>query len=269
MPPRYRIEGVNYRPREERDRYLATGDWIDCTIGEMLRRAARKTPDKTAVVGHDSDLTFREVDEASEKFAAGLLTTGMKPGDRMMFQVGTVTEFFSVFYGCFKAGVIPVCTLPQFREIEMEALARRSGATAYIVQADVNPSFDQLAFARRMRERLPQITSLYVVRGKAGSGEHSLSAIVERFTATEARVITRPHDPDPEDVAALQLSGGSTGLPKLIPRFHAEYLGSTNSLCRRYELGPDDKTLWTLPLIHNAGGIFAVLPMALDSRTTS
>ena len=171
MSPRYVIDGVRYRERHERDRFVANGDWIDSTAGEALRQSARIDPDKVAVVGHDRDLTFRELDEASEKVAAGLLASGLRPSDRALFQIGTVTEFFTAFFGCFKAGVVPVCTLPQYREIEMEALAKRSGAKAFFVQADVNPSFDQTGFARKLQQRVPALTHLIVVRGKAAPGE--------------------------------------------------------------------------------------------------
>ena len=268
MPPRHAIEGVHYRSRQECDVYLSNGDWIDATAGEVLRRAARNQPDKVAVVGHDRDLTFRELDDQSEAIAAGLLSSGLRPGDRALYQIGTVTEFFTALYGCFKAGIVPVCTLPQFREIEMEALALKSGAKGYLVQADVNPAFDQLAFARRLRTKVPQLTHLYVVRGQAGPGEFSLAAFERNIAPAEARELVRPHDPDPEDVAAFQMSGGSTGLPKIIPRYHAEYLGSAAAIARRWELTGDDKSLWTLPLIHNAGVLIVVLPMALDCRTT-
>ena len=150
MAPRYPIEGVKYRSQQERERFLANGDWINCTAGDALRRAALNTPEKTAVIGHDCDMTFAELDAASESVAAGLIDTGLRPGDRAMFQIGNVVEFFTAFFGCFKAGVIPVATLAVYREIEMEALSRRSGAKAFFVQADVHPTFDQLAFARKI-----------------------------------------------------------------------------------------------------------------------
>lgn len=268
MPARHAIAGVRYRPRTDWDAHIASGDWLDCTAGEILRRAAAREPEKVAVVGHDRDLTFRELDDASESVAAGLFQSGLKPGDRALFQIGTVTEFFVALFGCFKAGIVPVATLPQFREIEMEALGRRSGAKAYFVQADVSPGFDQVAFARRMRERLPDVTHLVVVRGTGERGELTMSEMVRWISPAAAREIVRPHAPDPEDVAIFQMSGGSTGLPKIIPRFHAEYLGSAAALSRRWELTGDDKALWTLPLIHNAGVLIVVLPMAIDCRTT-
>lgn len=268
MAPRFTIDGIRYRSDSECATHLSSGDWIDCTIGEMLRRAAARAPEKTAVVGHDGDLTFCELDEASEVAAASLVTAGLRPGDRAVFQIGTVPEFFTALFACFKAGVVPVATLPQFREIEMEALSRRSGAKAYFVQADVHPSFDQVAFARSMQQRIPDLAHLIVVRGTAGPGELDLRLLQTATSLSRARDIVRPYDPGSEDVAMFQMSGGSTGLPKLIPRYHAEYLGHARAISRRYELTEDDKSLWSLPLIHNAGMVYVVLAMAIFCRTT-
>ncbi|HVZ52399.1 MAG TPA: AMP-binding protein, partial [Pseudolabrys sp.] len=60
---------------------------------------------------------------------------------------------------------------------------------------------------------------------------------------------------------------GSTGVPKIIPRMHAEYLGSCASWSARHKLGPDDVCLWALPLIHNAGMIVMLFPSLLARRS--
>jgi non-ribosomal peptide synthetase component E (peptide arylation enzyme) len=65
----------------------------------------------------------------------------------------------------------------------------------------------------------------------------------------------------------LQLSGGSTGLPKVIPKYNGEYLASTEALSRRFGVGEDDVTLWALPLIHNAGMLYVVMPTVVFRRT--
>jgi non-ribosomal peptide synthetase component E (peptide arylation enzyme) len=271
MAPRFPIPGVDYRAEAERDRFLATGDWLNLTAGEALRQAAADCPDKRAVIGHDGTLTFSELDARTEQLAAGLLAAGLRPGDRAVFQVGAVKEFFVALFACYKAGIIPVCTLAQYRELEIGPLAERSGAVAFFVQADVHPSFDQVAFARRMREAVPALKHLVVLRGGAvldyGPDEYDMEALADAVAPGGARALVAPFDPNPEDVVALQMSGGSTSLPKIIPRMHGEYLGATRALARRYELTDRDTSLWTLPLIHNAGMLFVVLPMALERRT--
>ena len=143
------------------------------------------------------------------------------------------------------------------------ALARRSGATAYFVQGDVHPSFDQCAFARRMMSQVPELAHLVVVRGIAGPGELDMHSMQSRLSPAAAREIVRPSDPGIEDVAMFQMSGGSTGLPKLIPRYHAEYLGHARAIAQRYGLTEDDKALWSLAMSEHRISEYALVLMGV------
>ena len=177
MDRRFAIDGVRYRSREDIDRYLQTGDWLDFTAGEALRAAALERPGKTAIVGHDGQLTFSILDQRSESLAASLIEAGLQPGDRALFQIGVVKELFVLLYACFKAGIVPVCTLPQHRDIEIGHLAKRSQARALFVQGDVHPTFDQLGFSRRMKAAISTIEYLGATRGAAASDELALDNI--------------------------------------------------------------------------------------------
>mgnify|MGYP001063300359 CR=1 FL=1 len=263
--PHYPMPGVTYRTPEEAKRQIAAGHWLDYNIGDSLRRTAKASPDKTAIVDAESTRTFADIDARSESVAASLLVLGLRPGDCALFQVGTCNEFFDAFYGCLKAGIVPVCTLPQYRIAEMRHFGERANAKAIFVQADVNPNFDQVAFARELAEVVPSMTHVIVVRGSGGT--QSLAEMATAFDIETARAKTAHVTPGVLDVAVFQLSGGSTNLPKIIPRMHGEYLGSARQLGECYELTGDDVTLWSLPLIHNAGTIFAVLPVSVDGRT--
>jgi non-ribosomal peptide synthetase component E (peptide arylation enzyme) len=263
---RFPIDGVTYHPAGEADVYRRSGSWIWCTLGDMLRDAAAAKPDITYIAADDGVLTFADVDAQSESLAAALIEIGLKPGDRAIFQVGTVKEIVVALFGCFKASVVPVCTLPQYREIEIGQLAHLSGAKAYFVQADFSPTFDLAAFARRIMREHQGLTTLIVTRGQADPGEYDLSELAHRYSREQARARTRDVDPLPGDVALFQLSGGSTGVPKIIPRMHAEYLGSSQSWNVRHGLRDDDVSLWALPLIHNAGMLLMLVASVLGRR---
>ena len=267
MAPRYPINGVNYRPAADKERHLASGAWLDMTAGDALRSAAAALPDKAAVIAEDGTCTFGELDALSESLAASLLQAGLRPGDCDAFQIGAVKEIFVALYGCFKAGILPLCTLPQYREIEIGSLGERAGATAYFVQGDVAANFDQIAFARRMLQKLPAIKHLIVTRA-AAQDALDMEAMSKAFDVRTARDIVHPHDPSPDDAIMFQLSGGSTGLPKIIPRMHAEYLGSALALMNGYQVEENDIGMWALPLIHNAGMLFMVIPTTVQRRTT-
>ncbi len=260
------IDGVTYHSSEETAAYRRSGSWIWSTFGDTLRDAARAAPDKTFIVAEDGALTFSELDRFSESLAASLLDIGLQPGDRAIFQLGTVKEIVIALFGCFKSSVIPVCTLPQYRDIEIGQLAELSGAKAYFVQGDFSPTFDLVGFARRMIIEHPSVRTMVVARGAAKEGEYALSDLISRYASDDARAKTRRADPLPGDVAMFQLSGGSTGVPKIIPRMHAEYLGSSASWNVRHRLGSDDVSLWALPLIHNAGMILMLFPSLLERR---
>jgi len=266
MTRRFAIPGIGYRSEEEKQRHLESGAWLPMTAGDSLRDAAATVPGKAAVIADDGTYTFAQLNALSESAAAGLIEAGLKPGDRAIFQIGSVKEIFVALFGCFKAGIVPVCTLPQYREIEIRSLGERSGATAYFVQGDVSTSFDQIGFARSMMATMPALRHLIVTRGDAGDGI-SLEALAKRHETRNASEIVRPHAPFPDDVIMFQLSGGSTGLPKIIPRFHSEYLGSALALSKAYDLDENDVGLWALPLIHNAGMLFTVIPTTVTRRT--
>lgn len=259
------ISGVVYTPADQAERYLADGAWIPSTVGDALRATAARHPDKPALIGDERTVTFAELDGASDRLAAALLALGLAAGDRAIFQMGTTIETVIALAACFKAGIVPVCTLPQHREVEIGELARQSGARGYFVQADFS-RFDLVGFAVSMMERHPGLQHLVVARGgrSAGLALEDLIAAVPAETA-RARLAGMPFGP--QDVLTFQLSGGTTGLPKIIPRFHAEYLGHVRHLMGLYRMTADSRILWSLPLLHNAAQVYALMPMMLGGAT--
>ena len=266
LEPRYPIDGVVYRSAAEARAQFDQGNWLNVTIADTLRAAARDLPDGLAVVDPDGPIRFAELDARSESVAASLLALGLMPGDRVLFQLGISKDYFTAYYGCMKAGVVPVSTLPQYRQVEMLHFAEKTSARAVFVQADVNPNFDMVAFGQDFAANTRTVKHVIVVRGEH-EGLETLESMATAFTIDEARALTKHIAPNMLDVAVFQLSGGSTNLPKIIPRMHGEYLGATRQLSERYGLTGKDVSLWGLPLVHNAGTLFVVLPVTLERRT--
>ena len=266
LAPRYPIPGVAYHDRDFARRHLALGNWLDLSIGDSLRRTAARVPHRTAVAGPNGAISFAELDQLTESAAASLLDAGLVPGDRALFQLGASEAFFVAFYACMKAAIVPVCTLPQYRQAEMRHFADKTGARALFSQTEPGARFDQVGFGLELAAECPALTRVIAVGGEHADAV-SLDGMARRYAPHEARNRLAHVRPGVGDVATLQLSGGSTSLPKIIPRMHGEYLGAAIQLSARYELTGDDVTLWGLPLIHNAGTLFAVLPVGLEGRT--
>jgi pyochelin biosynthesis protein PchD len=267
LVPTYRIEGVTYFSGPDAERYCSAQAWIWRTAGQALQDSARRAPDKAALVGSDGErVSFARFDEVSDRLAAALLRLGLQPGDRAMFQMGTVPDTAIALFGCFKAGIIPVCTLPQHRELEIGALAGLTGAKAHFVQANAS-SFDLVSFGFEMGRKCASLQHLIVAGGEAPAGTHGLHELAFSITHEDARLALSHLRISPADVMLFQTSGGTTGVPKVIPRMHAEYLGYAAAWSHLLGIGHEDAALWALPLIHNAAMIYHLVPCVLQART--
>jgi non-ribosomal peptide synthetase component E (peptide arylation enzyme) len=254
------IDGVVYTPPDQTRRYFDRKLWIDLTVGEALRRTAARVPDRIAFASEEGELTFRQLDEQSDRLGGALLAMGVQPGERAMFQMGTVLETVVALSACYKAGIIPVCSVPQYREIEIGQLARLSGATLYFAQSDFG-AFDLVGFARGMQEKVPSLRHLIIARaGRPFS--------IELPPLDEARKRLAKIKLAPEDCFVFQLSGGSTGVPKIIPRFHGEYLAHCDAWNRMHGMDEHSVAIWSLPIVHNAGQIFGYMGAIHWGRTT-
>ncbi|HXM81514.1 MAG TPA: AMP-binding protein [Burkholderiales bacterium] len=257
------IEGVIYAPADQTRRYFDKRQWIDLTVGEALRRTAARVPDRIAFASEEGELTYRQLDEQSDRLGGALLELDVRPGERAMFQMGTVLDTVVALSACYKAGIIPVCSVPQYREVEIGQLARLSGATLYFVQADFS-AFDLVGFAKGMQQKVPSLRHLIVARGKNDQQKQ----LIQSISLEKARKHLSKVQLSPEDCFVFQLSGGSTGVPKIIPRFHGEYLAHCDSWNKMHGMEESSVAIWSLPIVHNAGQIFGYMGAIHWGRTT-
>ncbi len=266
------IEGVAYCPPADAARYFETGAWVDDTLGGTLRKTARRDPDRLAFISDERSITFAEIDQRSERLGAALHRLGLRPGDRAIFQMGTTIETAIALMGCYKAGVVPVCAVPQYREVEIGQLSALSEPRAYFVQADFS-AFDLAGFARGMAQRHPSLRHLIVARGEpvpglGARGEHGLDALIDGISYEQAVAVLARVSIGSQDVLSFQLSGGTTGVPKIIPRFHAEYIGHALACMRQLGQTEHSRLIWSLPLLHNAGQLYVLVPTVAGGMTS-
>ena len=254
-----RLAGVVYGEPSRAAEFFRAGAWIDRTVGQALKDTARRTPDKPALISDERSVTFQELDGLTDRLGAALLSLGLRARDRAIFQMGTTVETAVALLACYKVGIVPVCAVPQHREVEIGQLATQSAPRGYFVQADIG-NFDLVAFARQMMQRHPVIEHLVA--------SNQLESLIEAMPLERARRILEKVRIGSEDVLSFQLSGGTTGIPKIIPRFHAEYLGHSAGWMRCYGVGPQDTLIWSLPLIHNAGQLYSLIPTASMGMTS-
>lgn len=241
------LEGCVAWPEEFAQRYRAQGYWEDITLFEVLSRTAEHFPDKLAVVDGTRRLTYAELLREVELLAAGLASLGLRPFDRVIFQLNNSIELVEAFFALARIGVIPVMALPAHRRTEIAHFARASGAVALLVP-DVARKFDYREMAREVVAQCPGIRHV-VVSGQAGTGQTGLGELLARKNAETAKSLCPL--PKSADVALMLLSGGTTGLPKLIPRTHTDYIYGSRQSARVAGFGKDTVFLAVLPIAHN------------------
>ncbi|WP_298444754.1 AMP-binding protein [Gordonia sp. (in: high G+C Gram-positive bacteria)] len=242
-------------PREElRARYRAAGEWSDDPLTRRLHDSAERFADRPAVITASAEYTYGELDRRTDRIAAGLVRLGLRPRDPVIFQVTNRAETVLAWYGCLKAGLIPVATLAAHRMHEIGHITGAVGARAHVVEATTK--FDLVGFAGEVREACPTMEiTLTVGEDAPAAGRYRIEDLGSDIDEAEARRVVEEIESgiDPLDVAVFQLSGGTTGVPKVIPRIHAEYWDNARLYAERLGWGPENRVAHLIPLTHNAG----------------
>ena len=244
------LQGCTAWPEETARRYRQQGYWADITLYDMLLRSAAAAPGHIALVQGARRLSYAKLRTAIDALAGRLIDLGFRPLDRVVFQLPNSIEFVITFFALLRIGVIPVLALPAHRREEISHIVAHTKAVGYIVP-DVWRGFDYRTLAADMAGLAPSLRTVLVL-GEPGRNQIALSDLLapnSRGSGSSADLAA--FAPPPDEVALMLLSGGTTGLPKLIPRTHNDYVYN----CRQCGTvaGYDAATVFLalLPMAHN------------------
>lgn len=237
------LEGCVPWPDEFAKRYRDLGLWQDITLFEMLEESAARWPNRIALTAGVESITYAQLVERSSRLAGGLHRLGLKPLDRVVFQIHNSAAFVVAFFALMRIGVIPVMALPPHRQNEIRHFLSYSGAVGYLIPDQVR-GFDYRAMADEMAAEIPTLRHI-LVAGEAKARQSSLDDLMESNDTAPA------FRPDPSEVALMLLSGGTTALPKLIPRTHNDYVLNARLAGEACQFGADTVYMAVLPLAHN------------------
>jgi 2,3-dihydroxybenzoate-AMP ligase len=242
------LEGVVRFPPEFAARYRERGYWEDRSLTDTFEEAFAKYADRVAIVDRDQSVTYAQLSQRAERLALNLLDVGLKPLDRVVVQLPNVVEFVYLYFALQRIGCIPIMALPTHRYREMSQFVELSGAVA-CATPDRTRDFDYTNLIRRIRDAGGTLR-WGIILGDAPEGFLSLTGLIQRATKRSPEEL-KGIAIDPDDPAVFQLSGGTTGVPKLIPRTHNDYVYNSKSAVAVTGVGPDKVLLDVLPLAHN------------------
>ncbi len=217
-------------------RYREKGYWQDLPLTDILTR--HTDSDALAIIDGERRLTYRQFQQSVNNLAAALQAQGIQRGETALVQLGNVAEFYVTFFALLQVGVAPVNALFSHQRSELNAYATQIEPTLLIADR-AHSLFAGDDFLNTFRDQHPSVR-VALLRGEGL--EAAIARPAENFIAS----------PTPADeVAFFQLSGGSTGTPKLIPRTHNDYYYSirrSNEICG---ITADTRYLNALPAAHN------------------
>lgn len=235
-------------------RYREGGMWGEVPIAVEFHRVARERPSETAVVAEEGALTYGELDEQTDRLALGLIELGLRPGDPVIVQLTNRLHSVVAWYGMLKAGLVPVCTLAAHRAHEIGSISRKVGAVAHLVEPGTT-SFDLIGFAQEMAVGHPSLRHVLTAGATPDSPGTRMEDLIRDTSGHQSRgrVAEIQKNIDADDVVVFQLSGGTTGVPKVIARLHAEYWYNARAFAEENGWTDDTRAAHLIPIIHNAG----------------
>lgn len=237
--------------------YIDKGYWKDINLGNMLRKWSRIYSEKIAVVDGDTRITYKQLNQKADKLVKGFKKLGLKKGDKVVLQLPNSLSFVVISFAFFKMGVIPIMALPAHRETELKGIFETSKATTYIIK-DKHLGYDYRDLARNLKRENSKIDKV-IVDGEEEEFIPLKSLISNDIFVIDDIVVNDYIDDnsnvderiDFKDIAFLLLSGGTTGIPKLIPRRHTDYLYVAETLAHKCKMDENSVYLAVLPIAHN------------------
>ena len=222
-------------------RYREKGYWLDVPMTDILAR--HENSDAIAVIEGDLQLSYRQLAQRSDNLAAALQRRGLKNGDTALVQLGNVADFYVTVFALFKLGVASVYALFSHQRTELQSYAAQI-EPALLIADRHHGLFADDSFIDALCAAQPSLRQ--VILRNDNQPENRLEALM-----AEAADDFQPTPTAADEVAFFQLSGGSTGTPKLIPRTHNDYYYSIRASDEICAVTADTRYLIALPAPHN------------------
>ena len=251
-------------------------------VPTFLRQAAQRWPDRIAYAYYGREMTFSEVDRLSSRFANQLLKHGLKRGEPVLVILPNVPAFPVVYNGIMKAGGVVAALSPLLVEREITQLAADSGARIIItldrvwdrVEPIVKRGEVDIVIVTGPQDDLPFIKRvLYPIkfRKEMVKVAHNPKAGVWHYRKFLSGSDTDPQIAlAPDDVAAFQYTGGTTGLPKAAVLTHRNMTANTQQLLQWVQGIRDGEEVMMaiLPFFHSYGVTLCLNTASMIGATT-
>lgn len=236
---------------EKHEQFTEAGYWLDRTILEYVEKAVESTPDRTAIVDRRGRYTYAEVREAVEELAAGLAELGVGPDDVIASQIPNRAEGAILHLAALELGAVYNPIVSIYRESEVGYMIEKLETSVYVAPREFS-GFEYVEMGLTLADEHPSLEHVVSVGGDVDDPR------VSSFESIRAR--GRAADPidgadalEPNDLALIQFTSGTTGKPKAVMHTENTLLASQNGQIDRLGLHEDDLVFTPSPIGHLTG----------------
>ena len=254
-------------------------NYPEIPLHQILDESAKKYPDNIAIIFQDKKISYRELSKEVNSFATGLQKNGLAKNNRVAIYLPNIPQFIISYYGALKAGAIVTSICPLFKERELKHQLVDSGSDTLIILDLFYPLFEKIksethvkrVIVTSIKDYLPPLTRIIgSFLGKIQSYDVSNETNVlffKELTSSSPEPIEIEFDPV-KDLALLQYTGGTTGLPKGAMLTHYN-LVSNAYMCNAWYGGEEGKETYlnVIPFYH-IFGMTATLNNAVASASS-
>lgn len=226
-------------PKEFAETYRQKGYWTDRPLTDLIDHAPKE---RVAVLCGERQFTYADLCQKSQNLANYLDSLGLKQGDTALVQLPNVAEFYVVYFALLRLGIVPVNALFSHNENELSAYAKQI-QPSLVIASQQHRLFENDQYWLKLQQQESSLK--HILLAEKGWGD----SLVDAMENASSELAEHPNAPD--QVAFFQLSGGSTGTPKLIPRTHNDYFFSVRRSVEICEFATSTVYLCALPCAHN------------------
>lgn len=232
--------------KKELENFYDQEVWGNYTLDEYLEEKSKLYPQNLAIIDGDIKITYETLTKVIKNYANRMVSDGIKEGDTVIVQLPNCLEFVFVIFALFKIGAKPVLTLANHRKLEVKGVIKNSQAVAYIAKSNYL-GFSYENFIREIESEMNYKIKKYIL-GDTNEYKNFYNLKRNDYFYQQEFIHSINHY---KDTALLLLSGGTTGIPKLIPRRHCDYIYVAEQSAKRCLLDENTIYLASLSMAHN------------------
>ncbi|MEW6666471.1 MAG: long-chain fatty acid--CoA ligase [Thermodesulfobacteriota bacterium] len=237
-------------------------DYPDCTLAEFLRESAAKHGSRPAIIFLDAEVSYGKLWDMVQRLATALARLGLKKGDVCALMLPNSIQYVVSYYACQLLGVTVTAINPTYKALEIQHQLKDSGAKVFIVLdavfAEAREGIKGTGIQKVIGTNVVDLcgfSGIKVILGKLLKKIPTGELPADALKLTDL-LKTEPGPPkvniDPEDVAVLQYTGGTTGLPKGAMLTHRNMVANA-VMCEAWlwKKDPSMGIVGVLPLFHS------------------